>query len=407
MIAYHYPPTRGSSGLQRTLKFSRYLLNHGWQPIILTVHPRAYQQTGNDQLSEVPPEVVVHRAFALDAARHLSIAGRYPSFAALPDRWASWYWGAVPAGLKLIKRYQPDVIWSTYPIATAHKIALTLQRKSGLPWIADCRDSMTEDNYPKDLRTRKTFIDIEKRMVKKARHVVFTTPGTKGMYAARYPEVPKSRWQVIPNGYDEDNFRQASLASEPAQQPGGITLVHSGILYPEERNPSDFFAALSKLKTEGHIQKGGLTVILRATGHDQHYVDMIKRFNIYDIVKLLPPLPYQAALSEMLNTDGLLIFQASTCNHQIPAKAYEYLRAQRPIFSLTDPAGDTAKLLESAGANHIAHLDDKNDIQNKLSHFLAELKKKQIYIPPIEQVQQYSREACTEKLNSLLNTCTD
>ena len=77
MVAFHYPPIRGSSGVHRTLKFSRYLPSLGWQPIVLTAHPRAYASVGDEQLSEIPAEVPVERAFALDTARHLSIRGAY------------------------------------------------------------------------------------------------------------------------------------------------------------------------------------------------------------------------------------------------------------------------------------------------------------------------------------------
>ena len=146
MIAFHYPPFCGGSGVLRTLKFSHYLPEHGWKPIILSASPRAYSQLGNDQVGGIPASAVVTRGFALDAARHLAIRGRYLKWVAQPDRWASWWLGAVPLGLYLIRRYKPEVIWSTYPIATAHLIGLTLKLMTGIPWIADCRDSMTEDD---------------------------------------------------------------------------------------------------------------------------------------------------------------------------------------------------------------------------------------------------------------------
>ena len=76
LIAYHYPPIKGSSGLLRTLKFSRYLKDCGWEPIVLSVHPRAYLNTSMDQLSDIPSDIIVHRAFGLDSARHLAIGGR-------------------------------------------------------------------------------------------------------------------------------------------------------------------------------------------------------------------------------------------------------------------------------------------------------------------------------------------
>ena len=89
MIAYHYPPMRGSSGIQRTLKFSHYLPQSGWGPVMLSAHPRAYANPGDDQMGDIPSSVPVTRAFALDTARHLAIGGRYAGFMALPDRWAS------------------------------------------------------------------------------------------------------------------------------------------------------------------------------------------------------------------------------------------------------------------------------------------------------------------------------
>src|SRR4051794_35891220 len=78
MVAFHFPPSAGSSGIQRTLRFVQHLPALGWEPVVLTAHPRAHERTSNDLMDEVPSGVKVVRAFALDAARHLSIRGRYP-----------------------------------------------------------------------------------------------------------------------------------------------------------------------------------------------------------------------------------------------------------------------------------------------------------------------------------------
>lgn len=137
MVAYHFPPLAGSSGIQRTLRFVQHLPSLGWEPLVLSADPKAYEQVSNDLLPDVPADTVVRRAFALDTARHLQVAGRYLGWMARPDRWISWKFAGVREGLKLIERFKPDVIWSTYPIATAHVIASTLHRKSGIPWIAD------------------------------------------------------------------------------------------------------------------------------------------------------------------------------------------------------------------------------------------------------------------------------
>ena len=122
LIAFHFPPQAASSGIQRTLSFSKHLRNSGWEPMVLSAHPRAYAVQNPSQLASVPPGLVVERVFALDTKRHLGYKERYLELLALPDRWVSWWFGAVPAGLGLIRKHKPDVIWSTFPISTAHLI---------------------------------------------------------------------------------------------------------------------------------------------------------------------------------------------------------------------------------------------------------------------------------------------
>src|SRR5690606_32258303 len=140
LIAYHFPPVAGSSGVQRTLRLAQYLPEYGWQPIVLTVQSSAYDRIDASSLAEIPPSCEVVRTPCLDARRHLSLRGRYPRFAALPDRWASWRLWGVRQGLRLVRHHAVDALWSTYPIATAHQIGAAIARRSRKPWIADFRD---------------------------------------------------------------------------------------------------------------------------------------------------------------------------------------------------------------------------------------------------------------------------
>ena len=400
LIASHYPPMRGSSGVQRTLQFSRYLPGLGWRPDVLTLSPRAHPITGPEELGEIPQEAIVKRAFALDAARHLSIRGRYPSFLAWPDRWSTWLLSAIPSGLRMISRRKIDVIWSTYPIATAHLVGLGLARITGLPWVADCRDSMVDDTFPSDPATRNAHRWIEQRVASAATRVVFTTNGTRELYQHRYPDVPKDRWAVIENGFDERSF--SGLTPRPHGQ-GPFHLIHSGLIYPAERDPREMLKAIGLLKQHQPLLKNKLRVTLRATGHDEYIRECMEGYDIGDIITLAPGIAYRDALQEMLDADGLLLLQGSTCNHQIPAKAYEYLRAQRPIMALTDKAGDTAKMLADNGIDTVASLDSNREILALLQRFL-DTPRESLPTPDPTVVSRHTREQRTVQLASLLQS---
>jgi glycosyltransferase involved in cell wall biosynthesis len=409
VIAYHFPPCKTSSGIQRTLKFCTYLREYGWDPLILTISPTAYETTSADQLREIPDDIVVERAFGLDTSRHLAIAGRYFRTMAQPDRWISWWPGAVWRGMRMIKRYQPAAIMSTFPIATAHRIGLSLQRRSGLPWVADFRDSMTEPGYPRDPQTWRIHRKLEEEIVRHCSRAVFTTEPTRQMYVDRYPEYPKTRWEVIENGFDEENFRDAEVGidASPLGVFGQLTLVHSGVLYPIERDPRPFFAALSRLKHTGQIDSKSLRIILRATGVDHFYRPVLSELEIDDIVHLEPVIDYRDALREMLRADALLLFQGSDCDHQIPAKIYEYFRARKPILALVGPHGITATKLRQAHVSDISDMTDTESIAARLLELLRRLRNGGINGVAPEVAARSSRKARTAELAEILNQLTD
>jgi hypothetical protein len=376
MIAFHFPPGKGSSGLQRTLNFVRHLPEHGWTPRLLTVRPHAHPTVSDEQRGDVPPDLRVLRMPCLDVARHLAIAGRYPGFLALPDRWNSWKWLAIPVGLAQCLAWRPHAIWSTYPIATANVIANRIARLTGLPWVADLRDSMSDDSFPPEPDRRRSVLAIERATVTRASAVIFTSPGARRLYAERYPEVPAARWSLIPNGYDERAFEAAESAlAPPVIGTRPRHLVHSGLLDPADRDPRPFLRAIAVMKRAGAVSAGNLRVTLRATGHNALYAQFVAQAGIADIVDVADVIPYSAALGEMLAADGLLVFQGPTCNHQTPAKVYEYLRAGRPLLALTDTRGDTAALMRAAGYTEedICNPESESAIGASLTGFLVRL----------------------------------
>jgi hypothetical protein len=398
MVAFHYPPMRGSSGLQRTLKFSNYLHEYGWDATVITACKSAYPQITLDQMSDIGPNVCVRRGWCLDTARHLAIRGRYPRILALPDRWASWTLSALTLAWFEIRKRRPDVIWSTFPIATAQLIGACLSRITGIPWIADLRDSMTEDHYPRDENVRAMYRRIEATVVRRASAVVFTAPSTRRMYQERYPAAQHEHWHVISNGFDEENFATAEALVRPRASEEPHTLIHSGLIDPIDRDPLPFLDALSDLKAAAEIEPRRVRIILRATGHDDLYARELARRDLQDLVFLAPPLPYAEALAEMLTADGLLLFQASGCNHQIPAKLYEYFRARRPILLITDPAGDTAAEARAAGIRHIFPWDDRRALRDGIRDFVFDRLDRSVLRPREDAIVNASRKGQTALL---------
>jgi hypothetical protein len=411
LVAFHFPPIKASSGLERTLALTRHLPSHDWEPLVLTVSPSAYPAISDERLGQIPADTVVQRSFALDAARHLAIGGRYPRWFVLPDRWQTWMLGAIPAGLAMIRRHRPQVIWSTYPIVSAHWIGYALHRLSGIPWVADFRDPMVEQ----DVRTgelspawgalRNARLAIEQRAAQDASALSFCTEGARQICLNRYPEVKADRWRVIANGFDESAFAAAERSSSGERaKDDAIVLLHSGTIYTSsDRDPSHFFRALRRILDLRLPRAKPIKVILRASGVESHYGDLLNTLRLTDHVVFAPALPYEAALQEMLAADGLIIFQGYTSNPAIPAKLYEYFRARRPILALADRDGDTARLMREESVGMIAPLENENLIVEALTLFLRDIEAGQAKLMAPSRIASFERAQAVSKFAALFD----
>ena len=402
MIAFHFPPAAMGSGHLRTLGFARHLPAFGWDPVVLSARALAYPRTAPIAAQLIPEGCMTHRALAFDARRHFGIGGKYPGFLAQPDRWSSWWPAAVVQGMRLIRRHQVCAIWSTYPIMTAHCIARTLSRITGLPWVADFRDpvaSSVEAENPYAVASQQRW---ERRVLQDASRVVVTTPGALRAFAGSYPAAhAEGRLAVIENGYDEIAFKGLP---EPPSQPGRpLVLVHSGLLYADGRNPAPFFAALARLQANGTLGAADVHVVLRASGSEATYTREIERLGLGEMVTLAPPASNREALEEQARADALLLFQGPRFDRQIPAKLYEYLRIGRPIFALVGEHGDTAAVLRSTDSAEPVPIDDVDAIATRLPAFVRAVREGRAPVARRQAVMGYARSAGAARLAGMLD----
>ena len=402
MVAFHFPPQKGSSGLQRTLRFAQYLRAHRWAPVVLSAWPRAYADRSEDQLAEIPADVPVVRAWGWDASRHFAFRGKYLLATALPDRWSTWVPFALAAGWWQARRLRPQALFSTYPLASAHLIGAGLQRLTGLPWVADIRDPMTGAGSAARGVRHRLYRWIETLVARRAAAVVFATAEAREEFQQSFPEVPTTRLHVIENGYDEGDFLAAANA-KVARDSRALVLVHSGLLSPDTRSPIPFFEALAELLPEGHFNGQPVQVVFRASHSEAVHRPLAEKLGLGAVVRWEGGLPYRAALAEMLAADGLLIFQGHQHDSQIPAKIYEYCRAGRPIMGLIGVGGKTARFMAGEGLLHLAPLLERDAIVPVLRQFLTQLQDGTAPVVPLARAQHFSRECRTAELAAVLD----
>jgi hypothetical protein len=208
---------------------------------------------------------------------------------------------------------------------------------------------------------------------------------------------------VIENGFDEESF--SSLSSQPTKrQPGNraVTLLHSGFIYPLERDPTQLFAALANRRRGVAADGIAIRIAFRSSGNDALLKAIAEQQGVSDLIDLLPPVSYLPALEEMISADGLLLLQGDASDQAIPAKLYEYLRAGRPILALTSESGDTAQILRSAGLNAISPLSDALKIEAALNVFASEIVSGSAPLASSSYVRSCSRSMRAKDLAALL-----
>lgn len=395
LVAHHFPPM-GGAGVQRALKFARYLGDFGVAVTVLAGDDPDYLQDPS-LLAELPASVVVHRvrhrtllsrglAWRRQRARPTggSAAAAMPATAPAggrvdtrwrdaalaawqalqwPDDRGGWARAAWPVGRALLRGGGFDMVMSTAPPVATHALARRLARDAGLPWVADWRD-LWADNPGYAVPGWRRVIDraAEARWLRDAAGVVTVTPSWRNRFDVALGARCPVAW--IPNGYDEADFAGLPLPSAPTD--GVFRLVHVGSFYGP-RDPSPVLEALDRCLTAG---SGTQALRLRLVGAvGQRFDAALAAFEARHpgVIERVPYVPHAQALAEMQAADALLLMvgagngRAGTRDvvaGMLPGKLFEYLRSNRPMLLLGDPDGDAATLMRAHGRGWVADETD-------------------------------------------------
>ncbi|MBO4446998.1 MAG: glycosyl transferase family 1 [Bacteroidales bacterium] len=428
IISYYWPPS-GGSGVQRWVKFSKYLPTEGWQPVIYT--PLNPEMPARDEslLAEIPPEAEILKTRIREPynlykrisgrgktsikevnlinadkkswTKRLSLWIRGNFF--VPDPHAGWIRPSVRVLCKYLKDNPVDAVVSTGPPHSMHLIARNLMRelrKQGLScpkWIADFRDPWTRMFYFKHLelgnRALKKHYEMEKSVLDEADIVISVSPPVRDEFAA----MTDTPVELITNGYDETDFPEGTVKVRP----DCFAIVHTG-LFAADGNPLKLWKVLAELSHE----YPEFATSLRIFTAGKTDAEIIAAITAAGLKRNLEDCGYQAhnKVVEMQRSAALLILplrQEPEYAKVLPGKIFEYLAARRPVLGIGQEDGAAATLLASCGAGAMYEWNEEARVKDFV---LTEWKRwragKREPLP--EDVSRFSRQKLTAQLIELL-----
>lgn len=393
MLAYYFPPI-GGAGVQRTVKYVKYLPEYGWESTVVTTRSTAYPAQDPALAAEVPRGTRVIRTPEIPRASLPSMAlsrlgmRSLARVAAFPDGGLGWGPGALGAALRAIAASRPDALYSTSAPYSAHLAAWAVHARTGIPWVADFRDEWAANPHTSGdpASVRAAARRLEATIVARATAVT---------YAADYFDIPAVGAVVIPNGVDEADLPDGA----PPGRDGELRLTYVGTLYADQ-DAGPVFAALTRLVERGAIDPE--RVRLRIVGNNW-----------------LPPggarcpVPIEAtgyvthahALREMAAASALVHYVAPASKAP-GGKLYEYLASGRPILCVARLDGASASLVREAGAGPVVAPDDGAGIERAILDLHDRWRRGQrSEQPQVRQwvLERYSRRALARRLASVLD----
>ncbi len=428
IISYYWPPS-GGSGVQRWVKFAKYLPSQGWQPVIYTPENPEAPSLDSSLAADVPPEAEVIRRPITEiygiwrklsgekAAKEVNPINRQKKSLGqrlmmslrgnlfIPDPRISWKRPSVRFLLQYLKEHPVDVIVSTGPPHSMHLIAKDVSRKSGTPWIADFRDPWTKMFYFKHLQlcgwARRRHESLEKAVLDACDRVVAVSP----LVQEEFMSMTSTPVELITNGFDPDDFADGAktVAEESGDRPFCIT--HTG-LFASDGIPDALWTVLSeKCREDAEFDEKLRIRLIGKT--DMAVLDSLDAAGLREKTEDLGYKDHSFAVKEQ-QTSAMLILplrKEPEYKATLPGKLFEYLAACRPVLGIGQSDGAMARILSETGAGIVCEWEDKAAMRSFIDkcwgiHLSGESWNN------TKNIGQYSRPAVTAKMAALMDSLT-
>ncbi|MFH5831717.1 glycosyltransferase family 4 protein [Halalkalibaculum sp. DA3122] len=420
IVTYYWPPS-GGAGVQRPLKFAKYLPQFDIQPFVLTVENPTYPIRDESLESDIPEEVEVFKSNTIEPFSLYSrlvgksvadstkptIQLKSGSWSAklsawiranifLPDARAGWLLSARSSALSIVEEHDIGTIITTGPPHSVHFTGKHVKERTGIRWIADFRDPWTGVYYnklmPRTSLARHIDEKLEKSILQNADEVVVISDSMVDIQR----KIIDRTYHVIPNGFDPDDFQPGNFKPENRSE-SQLTIRFVGSVR-DGAIPDGFLRALARLKNPGKYRMEFIG------NHHPSLREWVDELDLRDVVELKPYVPHEEAIRAMCTADLLLLSISKTPGSELilTGKLFEYLGSGTPILFLGTVNGDAAQIIRKAGQGVCFEHHQVPEITEFLEHYSRS--EAQAYKQPQGQKEHpFSRLRLTRQLGELIS----
>ena len=405
----------GGGGVQRTVKFIKYLPDFGWEAVVIAADDKTYWARDETLLDDIPEATIIKRSRPLSPRFFHSVLEKLTSkeFSKrvmenifIPDSRIIWALSAFFYGLWAIRKYDVKLIYSTSPPHSVHLAALLLKKITGLQWVSDFRDPWTKDFL---LNPRNSLVEwlheqMEKKVFKNADRVISVTDQIREEYGG-LDWIDTDHLVTIYNGYDSDDFID-TVATEGKSNKFIIT--YTGSIYAGVY-PKNFYLALALFLKDNPSFKD--RVVIKFLGVMDSNIEFEIKGLLKDNAIFLGYISHEEAIKAMVESDcNLVTFPMDKrFSYAAGGKIFEYLAAGRPILAVVPP-GVAANIVKSTRTGVVIHESDPEELSNKLKGAISEIermKREGTFLPDVEVIKQFERRKQTQKLAGIFNELID